>query len=111
MDHFLDIKVYLTAKLNDQEVKHIMLHTKPGNDAITGLRSHTSYGRPNFGNIFANLKEKHAGSEVGVFFCGPKALSKKLALLCGKHTDTNTRFIFGKGTARPFIETNYNNSY
>ncbi|KAF8930347.1 hypothetical protein BGZ47_000603 [Haplosporangium gracile] len=49
-------------------------------DAITGLRSPTYYGRPNFDKIFGELALAHPRKhgQVGVFFCGPKPLGKTL---------------------------------
>ncbi|KAF9360013.1 hypothetical protein BGX26_010764 [Mortierella sp. AD094] len=49
-------------------------------DAITGLRSPTYYGRPNFDKIFGELAQAHPREhgQVGVFFCGPKPLGKTL---------------------------------
>ncbi|KAF8938876.1 hypothetical protein BGZ58_011246 [Dissophora ornata] len=49
-------------------------------DAITGLRSPTYYGRPNFDKIFGELAMAHPREhgQVGVFFCGPKPLGKTL---------------------------------
>ncbi|KAF9911537.1 hypothetical protein EC991_003340 [Linnemannia zychae] len=49
-------------------------------DAITGLRSPTYYGRPNFDKIFGELALAHPQEhgQVGVFFCGPKPLGKTL---------------------------------
>ncbi|KAK3845555.1 MAG: ferric reductase NAD binding domain-containing protein [Linnemannia gamsii] len=49
-------------------------------DAITGLRSPTYYGRPNFDKIFGELAVAHPQEhgQVGVFFCGPKPLGKTL---------------------------------
>ncbi|KAF9211985.1 hypothetical protein BGZ59_007372 [Podila verticillata] len=57
-------------------------------DAITGLRSPTYYGRPNFDKIFGELAQAHPPEQgqVGVFFCGPKPLGKTLHR-CAKKYD------------------------
>ncbi|KAF9974818.1 hypothetical protein BGZ73_001678, partial [Actinomortierella ambigua] len=49
-------------------------------DAITGLRSPTYYGRPNFDKIFSELSAAHPPEhgQVGVFFCGPKRMGETL---------------------------------
>ncbi|KAG0214369.1 hypothetical protein BGX28_002186 [Mortierella sp. GBA30] len=49
-------------------------------DVITGLRSPTYYGRPNFDKIFGEVALAHPREQgqVGVFFCGPKPLGKTL---------------------------------
>ncbi|KAG0345253.1 hypothetical protein BG004_003849 [Podila humilis] len=59
-------------------------------DAITGLRSPTYYGRPNFDKIFGELAQAHPPEhgQVGVFFCGPKPLGKTLHRCARNKTDT-----------------------
>ncbi|KAF9922652.1 hypothetical protein FBU30_007239 [Linnemannia zychae] len=56
-------------------------------DAITGLRSPTYYGRPNFDKIFGELAMAHPREQgqVGVFFCGPKPLGKTLHRFARKY--------------------------
>ncbi|KAG0309889.1 hypothetical protein BGZ98_003432 [Dissophora globulifera] len=56
-------------------------------DAITGLRSPTYYGRPNFDKIFGELATAHPREhgQVGVFFCGPKPLGKTLHRCANKY--------------------------
>ncbi len=49
-----------------------------GRCAVTGLRSGTHFGRPNWDQFFGMVRDKHPGEDVGVFFCGPKVLSKVL---------------------------------
>ncbi|KAH7038751.1 FAD-binding domain-containing protein [Linnemannia elongata] len=66
LSDFLEIRSYLTDARD--------------RDAITGLRSPTYYGRPNFDKIFGELALEHPREhgQVGVFFCGPKPLGKTL---------------------------------
>ena len=67
-------------------------------DAITSLKSPTHFGRPNWDRVFTSLAEKHQGSDVGVFFCGPTAISRALHTKCNQYsTPYGTRFFFGKG--------------
>ncbi|KAF9164776.1 hypothetical protein DFQ26_001010 [Actinomortierella ambigua] len=74
-----------TADTTDQAAKAAMGDDEEGDDdiedteeddrdAITGLRSPTYYGRPNFDKIFSELSAAHPPEhgQVGVFFCGPK---------------------------------------
>ncbi|KAG0249617.1 hypothetical protein BG011_009095 [Mortierella polycephala] len=65
---------------DDQTVSNDSLIGTRNRDAITGLRSPTYYGRPNFDKIFGELAQAHPREhgEVGVFFCGPKPLGKTL---------------------------------
>ncbi|KAG0054002.1 hypothetical protein BGZ83_012172 [Gryganskiella cystojenkinii] len=66
-------------------------------DAITGLRSPTYYGRPNFDKIFEELSIAHPREQgqVGVFFCGPKPLGKTLHRCARKY-----KFKFHKGNEK-----------
>ena len=67
-------------------------------DAITSLRAPTHFGRPNWDRAFSSLTDRHRGSDVGVFFCGPPAISKTLHTKCNEYSTPNgTRFFFGKG--------------
>lgn len=70
-------------------------------DAITSLRAPTHFGRPNWDRVFSSIAEKHPETDVGVFFCGPTALSKMLHVQSNKYsTPDGTRFYFGKGSLR-----------
>ena len=99
LNNFLEIHVYLTAsfKLEDVRAMHHGAHSGSG-DAITGLQTPTNYGRPNWGAIYSQVKERHEGTDIGVFFCGPAVLSKQLYKNCRRFTDvtTNTRFVYHK---------------
>lgn len=65
-------------------------------DAITGLRAPTSFGRPNWDLIFRSVRQIHAPAEAGVFFCGPKPLGSLLHLKCNMYSDRNLQFVWGK---------------
>ncbi|KAG0265515.1 hypothetical protein DFQ27_000594 [Actinomortierella ambigua] len=81
-----------TADTTDQAAKTAMGDDEEGDDddiedaeeddrdAITGLRSPTYYGRPNFDKIFSELSAAHPPEhgQVGVFFCGPKRMGETL---------------------------------
>ena len=101
ISHFLEIHMYLTKPiLNPEEVKDIMHRDDEGvNDAITGLRSTTFFGRPNFDAVFQNLQTSHPSTDIGVFFCGPKPIGKALAKCCNTYSEGDkkgTRFFYGK---------------
>ena len=66
-------------------------------DAITGLRTPTNFGRPQFENIFQTMKEKYPNKKIGVFFCGPEVLSEKLSSISKKMSSaTGTKFSYHK---------------
>ncbi|KAJ1548541.1 hypothetical protein HK405_002789 [Cladochytrium tenue] len=100
IDGFLEIHTYLTGGMKADEMRNIILNDEEGaSDAITGLRSPTYYGRPNFDQIFKGMRQSHPGTDIGVFFCGPKGLSKSLHKACNRWTEATkngTRFFYGK---------------
>eukprot|EP00842_Homolaphlyctis_polyrhiza_P001571 jgi/Hompol1/2414/HPOL_005992-RA len=100
IDNFLEIHTYLTQKLKVSQVKNILINDgDEGRDAITGLRSRTHYGRPNWDQVFETLRNNHRGTDIGVRYCGPKVLSKTLHEMCNKWTEATedgTRFYYGK---------------
>lgn len=53
-------------------------------DIITGLRTATKSGRPNWPAVFAKIDQTQKGA-VRVFYCGPHALERQLRLLSGQH--------------------------
>lgn len=76
------------------------LASSSGKDALTGLDSGhvtTHLGeRPNYDQIFDEVKEKHPSAKVGVFFCGPKVIRAILDKACreksGRRDAGETRF-------------------
>ena len=99
IDHFLQIHTYLTGKLDDSTIRNVYINNGvDGKDAVTNLKAGTHFGRPNWDQIFSQIGSKHKGKDIGVFFCGPKALSSVLHKQCNKWTDstTDTRFFYGK---------------
>ncbi|KIO16959.1 hypothetical protein M407DRAFT_33389 [Tulasnella calospora MUT 4182] len=68
----IEISIYLTAKLKDDDVNNIVVQ-----DTITSLRAPTHFGRPNWDRVFSGFAERHPETDVGVFFCGdPLVLSR-----------------------------------
>lgn len=50
-------------------------------DLITGLKTRTNAGRPNWDKVFQQLQEQHKG-KVTVFYCGPPQLARVLRVKC-----------------------------
>jgi len=94
----IEINIYLTAKIKDDDMNNIFVQDVGAEkDAITSLRAPTHFGRPNWDRVFSSLTQKHSGSDVGVFFCGPPAISRALHTKCNQYsTPGGTRFFFGK---------------
>jgi len=98
MQNQIEINIYLTAKLKEDEMNNIIVQDVGADkDAITSLRAPTHFGRPNWDKVFTSIAEKHPQTDVGVFFCGPKVLSSQLHQMSNKYSDpSGTRFFYGK---------------
>ncbi|KAF4305129.1 Cytochrome b245 heavy chain [Botryosphaeria dothidea] len=95
-DH-IEIHTYLTAKVKIDDATNIMINdANAEQDAITGLRAPTNFGRPNWDMIFKSIRKIHTPAEAGVFFCGPKGLGSQLHIKCNMYTDKDFHFVWGK---------------
>jgi len=94
----IEINIYLTAKIKEDDITNIIVQDVGAEkDAITSLRAPTHFGRPNWDKVFGNIADAHPQTDVGVFYCGPTALSKQLHLMSNKWSNPrSTRFFFGK---------------
>lgn len=91
---FLTIQLFFTGRVSEAE----KAGNADGTDALTGLHSRTLFSRPDFDGIFAQKQQEFAGQRVGVFFCGPPIVSKKLYQCCRTYTDSasKTYFVYHK---------------
>lgn len=88
MERFLDMHMYITSALQRTDMKAVglqlaldLLHEKEKRDLITGLKTRTNAGRPNWNKIFQQLKDQQKG-KVTVFYCGPPELARTLKMKC-----------------------------
>ncbi|KAI9682751.1 MAG: hypothetical protein M1829_006739 [Trizodia sp. TS-e1964] len=95
-DSSIEIHTYLTARIKPDDATNIMLNIASPDDAITGLRAPTNFGRPNWDAIFKGVRKLHAPAEAGVFFCGPKALGSVLHVKCNLYSEPGFNFVYGK---------------
>ncbi|XP_075327246.1 NADPH oxidase 5 [Odontesthes bonariensis] len=79
---FLEMHMYMTSALSKNDMKAIglqmaldLLAKKEMRDSITGLRTRTQPGRPEWGKVFQKLSMEKKG-KVHVFYCGAPALAK-----------------------------------
>uniref|UniRef100_A0A8B9HNB1 NADPH oxidase, EF-hand calcium binding domain 5 n=1 Tax=Astyanax mexicanus TaxID=7994 RepID=A0A8B9HNB1_ASTMX len=79
---FLEMHMYMTSALSKNDMKAIglqmaldLLAKKEKRDSITGLRTRTQPGRPDWGKVFKKVSEEKKG-KVHVFYCGSPALAK-----------------------------------
>uniref|UniRef100_A0A8C8AA74 NADPH oxidase 5 n=1 Tax=Otus sunia TaxID=257818 RepID=A0A8C8AA74_9STRI len=85
---FLEMHMYMTSALSKNDMKAIglqmaldLLATKEQRDSITGLRTRTQPGRPDWIKVFGKVAEEKKG-KVQVFFCGSPALAKVIRVHC-----------------------------
>ncbi|NWX52081.1 NOX5 oxidase, partial [Steatornis caripensis] len=85
---FLEMHLYMTSALSKNDMKAIglqmaldLLAAKEQRDSITGLRTRTQPGRPDWGKVFGKVAEERRG-KVQVFFCGSPALAKVIRAHC-----------------------------
>ncbi|KAI4152105.1 MAG: hypothetical protein LQ340_003104 [Diploschistes diacapsis] len=97
MDSNIEIHFYLTAKIKPEQATNIMVNDADAQvDAVSGLRTPTNYGRPNWDAIFRAIRKIHSPAEAGVFFCGPKGLGSTLHVKCNMYSDPEFKFVWGK---------------
>ncbi|KAK2176501.1 hypothetical protein NP493_660g01059 [Ridgeia piscesae] len=97
--NFLEYHIHLTSGWSQSQALSIVSHEGEAEDVLTGLRQKTQYGRPNWEHVFRDVAQVHAGTRIGVFFCGPKSLSSTLHALSNEHSSddlTSTQFVFNE---------------
>ncbi|PWA00850.1 hypothetical protein BB558_003074 [Smittium angustum] len=100
--NLIEFQIYLTKKFTSNQVGNVMINDSEGfQDVITNLKSPTYYGRPNLPSIFGSVAERHPGSDVGVFFCGPNNMGVEIEKCIKNWTKDNpesysTRFTYKK---------------
>lgn len=91
---FIDIHLFFTGKITADQVKKSMKNDGSKNSMVQ-LLPRTIFARPDISNIFKIKSEgKYQGKKVGVFFCGPPAISRNLQNCCRQYSDNNTNTLF-----------------
>ncbi|XP_076766799.1 NADPH oxidase [Xylocopa sonorina] len=90
MERFLEMHMYITSALQENDMKAVSLqlamdlvHQMEKRDLITGLKTRTNAGRPNWDKVFKQIQDQKKG-KVTVFYCGPPQLAKILRYKCGQ---------------------------
>jgi hypothetical protein len=88
MSRFLEMHMYVTSALQRTDMKAValqlaldILHKKEDRDLVTGLKSRTNAGRPNWNKVFTKLREERKG-QITVFYCGNPMLARTLRFKC-----------------------------
>lgn len=107
---FIRVHTYLTQRLDLDLVNNVTLHSVgQDKDPITGLRTGTNYGRPNFPKFMSAVRNAIVGqytrdgsigrrmaTEVGVYFCGPNVAARDIKSACKVSSCPEVRFKFWK---------------
>ncbi|KAG5067124.1 hypothetical protein AAZX31_04G185700 [Glycine max] len=72
-------------------------HAKNGVDIVSGTRVKSHFAKPNWRAVYKRIAVSHPRARVGVFYCGPPALTKELGQLASDFShNTNTKYDFHK---------------
>ncbi|KAL3884555.1 hypothetical protein ACJMK2_024688 [Sinanodonta woodiana] len=89
-EHFIQMRMYMTSAAKKTDMKGIglqmaleIMHKKEKKDLITGLKTKTEAGRPDWNKVFREIKDENKG-KVKVFYCGAPALGKTIKEACAK---------------------------
>uniref|UniRef100_A0A8C5SQN9 NADPH oxidase 5 n=1 Tax=Laticauda laticaudata TaxID=8630 RepID=A0A8C5SQN9_LATLA len=90
---FLEMHLYMTSALNKSDMKAVglqmaldLLAKKEKKDSITGLRTRTKPGRPDWKQVGFSSEPHLKTRKVQVFFCGSPALAKVVKAQCEQFT-------------------------
>jgi len=89
-DNRLEFHIYMTGGRVDitaaaLSVAREILRQETGEDLVTGLRSRTHFGRPEWDEVLGKILRKYALEPVHVFFCGPEGLARIIKKSCAKN--------------------------
>ena len=100
LSRFLEMHMYITSALQKTDMKSVFLQLamdlnfkKDQRDFVTGLKSRTNAGRPNWNKVFTKIKEQRKG-KVTVFFCGNPLLGRALKEKCNEFGFTFRKEVF-----------------
>ncbi|XP_059642510.1 respiratory burst oxidase homolog protein C-like isoform X2 [Cornus florida] len=106
MDHkgVIEIHNYCTSVYEEGDARSALIamiqslnHAKNGVDVVSGTRVKSHFGKPNWRDVYKRIALNHTNARVGVFYCGPQALTKELRKLASDFSHkTATRFEFHK---------------
>ncbi|MED6198597.1 hypothetical protein PIB30_067948, partial [Stylosanthes scabra] len=63
------------------EMLQSLNHAKNGVDIVSGTRIKSHFAKPNWRSVYKRIALNHPHARIGVFYCGPPALTKELRQL------------------------------
>ncbi len=85
----LEVHIYMTGAKSDlhsglAELALDLMYAKTNVDLLTGLRTRTQLGHPNWKELLTGFRQGSRAARTEVFFCGPDGLAQSLAPLCAE---------------------------
>lgn len=83
----VDIRIFMTSGRGHITATFLnlareLLHQQGDPDLLTGLKSKTNMGRPDWQQELSEIAEQHRPDPVEVFFCGPRGLGHQIRAVC-----------------------------
>lgn len=83
----VDIRIFMTSGRGHITAAFLnlareLLHQQGDPDLLTGLKSKTNMGRPDWQQELSEIAEQHRPEAVEVFFCGPRGLGRQIRAVC-----------------------------
>ncbi|XP_052108948.1 respiratory burst oxidase homolog protein C [Arachis duranensis] len=79
------------------EMLQSLNHAKNGVDIVSGTRIKSHFAKPNWRSVYKRIALNHPHARIGVFYCGPPALTKELRQLASDFShNTTTKYDFHK---------------
>uniref|UniRef100_A0A0K8WMM8 Respiratory burst oxidase C-like protein n=1 Tax=Acacia koa TaxID=468172 RepID=A0A0K8WMM8_ACAKO len=100
----LELHNYCTSVYEEGDARSALIamlqsinHAKNGVDIVSGTRVMTHFAKPNWRSVYKRIALAHPHARVGVFYCGPPALTVELCQLASDFSHrTTTKFDFHK---------------
>lgn len=78
-----DLRMWITSARADTAASTLgvaldLLAARTGRDPVTGLRTRTRFGPPDWDALFDEIRRANPEAQTGVFFCGPHGLAPTL---------------------------------
>ncbi|KAE9602729.1 putative NAD(P)H oxidase (H(2)O(2)-forming) [Lupinus albus] len=105
-DHreMIELHSYCTSVYEEGDARSALIamlqsinHAKNGIDIVSGTRVMSHFAKPNWRSVYKRIALNHPKARVGVFYCGPAALTKELRQLSLDFShNTSTKYDFHK---------------
>ncbi|XP_007038195.2 PREDICTED: respiratory burst oxidase homolog protein C [Theobroma cacao] len=103
-NHVIELHNYCTSVYEEGDARSALIamlqslnHAKNGVDVVSGTRVKSHFAKPNWRSVYKQIAVNHNNTRVGVFYCGPPALTKELGQLASDFSHrTSTKFDFHK---------------